>query len=230
MKMPMFNPPKKKLQATARRMPQRVMEQCDDEPTMKLSTAFVVVLLLHVVAVGGIYAFNSVKAHKAKQSESSYAGEPVGGSMDATSNLKTGTEALAVVAGSKTHTVKAGDTLGKIAAIYGVNADDLEEVNGLRNAGALRVGQELKIPVKVTPKPIEQKKVADTAVKPGKEIAATSHDVGHTYVVAKGDNPVVIAKRLGISYDELLRLNKIEDPKKLQIGQKLILPAKTKIN
>ena len=31
---------------------------------MKLSSAFVVVLVLHVVAVGGIYAFNALKAHQ----------------------------------------------------------------------------------------------------------------------------------------------------------------------
>ena len=36
----------------------------DDEPTTRLSSAFFVVLILHVVAVGGIYAFNSIKAHR----------------------------------------------------------------------------------------------------------------------------------------------------------------------
>ncbi len=35
------------------------------EPNMKLSHAFLVVLLLHVIAVGGLYAFNSMKASKA---------------------------------------------------------------------------------------------------------------------------------------------------------------------
>jgi LysM repeat protein len=35
------------------------------EPNMKLSHAFLVVLLLHVIAVGGLYAFNSMKAGKA---------------------------------------------------------------------------------------------------------------------------------------------------------------------
>jgi hypothetical protein len=40
------------------------MDDYDDEPQTKLSSAFVVVLILHVVAVGGIYAFNSIKAHR----------------------------------------------------------------------------------------------------------------------------------------------------------------------
>src|SRR6188508_1020488 len=56
--------PKKKLQATARAA-RHTMEDYDaEEPTTKLSSAFVVVLILHLVAVGGIYAFNSIKASR----------------------------------------------------------------------------------------------------------------------------------------------------------------------
>jgi LysM repeat protein len=57
--------PKKKLQATARAA-RHTMDDYDDveEPTTKLSSAFIVVLILHVVAVGGIYAFNSIKASR----------------------------------------------------------------------------------------------------------------------------------------------------------------------
>ena len=56
--------PKKKLQASAR-VARQTMEDYDaEEPTTKLSSAFIVVLILHVVAVGGIYAFNSIKASR----------------------------------------------------------------------------------------------------------------------------------------------------------------------
>ena len=47
--------------ATARRAP-AADDYYDEEPKTNLSSAFVVVLILHVVAVGGIYAFNSIKA------------------------------------------------------------------------------------------------------------------------------------------------------------------------
>jgi LysM repeat protein len=43
----------------------------------------------------------------------------------------------------------------------------------------------------------------------------------------KGDNPVTIAKKLKVSYGDLIALNHIEDPRKLQIGQKLLIPTKT---
>ena len=52
-------------------------------------------------------------------------------------------------------------------------------------------------------------------------------DSGKIYVVAKGDNPVTIARKFKVSYDSLLELNHIDDPKKLKIGQKLSIPAKT---
>ena len=50
-------------------------------------------------------------------------------------------------------------------------------------------------------------------------------DSGKTYVVVKGDNPVTIARHLHVNYDALLELNQIDDPRKLQIGQKLRLPV-----
>jgi len=70
--MPAMNrPPKLKLKASVartRRAP--IVEDEDDfldepEPNMKLSHAFVVVLVLHVIAVAGVFAFNSIKARQA---------------------------------------------------------------------------------------------------------------------------------------------------------------------
>jgi LysM repeat protein len=52
-------------------------------------------------------------------------------------------------------------------------------------------------------------------------------DSGKTYVVAKGDNPVTIAKKFKVPYDDLVALNHIDDPRKLKIGQKLLIPAKS---
>jgi len=44
--------------------------------------------------------------------------------------------------------------------------------------------------------------------------------------VVKGDNPVSIARKLKVPYDDLMAANHIDDPHKLQIGQKLIIPTK----
>jgi LysM repeat protein len=44
------------------------------------------------------------------------------------------------------------------------------------------------------------------------------------HIVVKGDSLDKIAKQHGVSIIDLQKLNKISDPKKLQIGQQLVLP------
>ncbi len=44
------------------------------------------------------------------------------------------------------------------------------------------------------------------------------------HIVVKGDSLDKIAKQHGVSIVDLQKLNKITDPKKLQIGQQLVLP------
>jgi LysM repeat protein len=218
------------LQAVTRRMTQRVAEEYAQEPGIKLSSAFLVVLVLHVVAVGGIYAFNSIKAHKIVSAmENSASPAHAGGEKaEASQPSVAGTPA-------KTHRVRAGETLEKIAAIYGLGAKDLESANELHNVVALRVGQELRIPARTASKPAAApkstavatpRKLPESDPKVVKEPSAK--DAGDTYTVVKGDTPAGIARKLGVKQSELLKLNKIDDPRKLQIGQKLHVPARSK--
>src|SRR5437016_5889501 len=56
---------KKKLRATTRRATASGADFDDlSEPNMKLSRALLIVLLLHVVAVAGIVAFNAIKSRQ----------------------------------------------------------------------------------------------------------------------------------------------------------------------
>src|SRR6202030_3564397 len=60
-------PKRKKMRATVARRPLRAAIANYDEmaePNMKLSRALLIVLLLHVVAVAGIIAFNAIKTHQ----------------------------------------------------------------------------------------------------------------------------------------------------------------------
>ena len=68
--------------------------------------------------------------------------------------------------------------------------------------------------------------VPETPKKPAPPAVAEVKDSGNLYTVGKGENPVAIARKLHVSYDDLLKLNQIEDPKKLRIGQKLHIPVK----
>ncbi|HWB59066.1 MAG TPA: LysM peptidoglycan-binding domain-containing protein [Chthoniobacteraceae bacterium] len=85
-------------------------------------------------------------------------------------------------------------------------------------------------PVASTPAKLQAAAVAPVQnVKTVANASASSvKDSGELYTVAKGDTPVSIAKKLHVNYDDLLKLNKISDPKKLKIGQKLRIPVKKK--
>ena len=172
MKIPILFQKQKKLQVTARAIPRRDVDE-SEEPNMRLSSALIVVVLLHLVAVGGIYAFSSLKAHQPLADSTPAIVQP----PQAAANQQLSATAL--------------------------NASLPQNTTAARTLPA-------------PPKP---------ALSPAKPAV---RDSGQTYTVAKGDNPVAIAKRFGVSYDELLKLNKIDDPKKLQIGQKLHLPPKIK--
>ena len=75
--------------------------------------------------------------------------------------------------------------------------------------------------VKAPPKAIAKE---DHKIERAKPAEATKSDSAKTYVVAKGDNPVAIARKMKVPYDDLMAANHIDDPHKLQIGQKLVIP------
>jgi LysM repeat protein len=189
MKIPQLFKHKKLQAATARRASAASagMDFGDiPEPNMKLSRALLIVLLLHVVAVSGIIAFNAIKTR-----ESTFA-------------------PASPLATEK----NVANTAGTPIRADGVKPRDAvaRKENALRNDGKLS-----RSPSK------EEHATASSFTKATADKPPSS---GKTYIVTKGDNPVTIAKRLKISYDDLIALNHIEDPHKLQIGQKLLIPSK----
>ncbi len=55
----------------------------------------------------------------------------------------------------------------------------------------------------------------------------TAPDGSPTHVIKRGENLISVARQHGTTVAELLKLNKIEDERKLQIGQTLLLPKPT---
>jgi LysM repeat protein len=223
MKIP-FRPPKKKmLKATTARRPREA--DFTEEPNVRLSSAFVVVLILHVVAVGGIYAFNAIKAHQPsgyEDTETTAAASPAPAQAVASTNTADATDATDVAAAPSAtpaapvyYRVKSGDTVVRIATAYGVSAGDIVDLNDLRDTGGIHVGEQLKLPPGA----------ALPQSEPVKTVAAL-RDSGITYTVVHGDTPVSIARKLHVLYDDLIRLNNIADPRKLKIGLKLKVPMK----
>ncbi len=252
--------PRVKLRATSRRVPRSRASggeqepESNTEPNMRLSRAILVMLLLHVVAVGGILAFSLVKEHNADRYTHD-AGSGPAGALEADDSLVPTTKPIPTAdpsaPGSKTpvHVVQPGETLLRIANENGVTVEALIAANGARTAmSSLRPGQSLKLPEKspelagvvgdrsaATGENANDDPSQGNPVSPAPAGAKTVHspgDLGKTYTVGKGESPYVIAQKLKVSYESLIRLNHIDDPKKLKPGQKLLVPlapkAKTK--
>lgn len=220
----------------------------ESEPGMKLSQAFFVVLVLHVIAVGGIYGFSQFKEHsKAKsavKAEAIAAAQKVEADTLAAKNLPVVAEKPATI--PKTYTVVAGDTLKRIASKSNTSIANIEKLNELAPGAVLHVGQVLTVGSML--KSAETEKKPTTANAAGPSIVAKAPPVIVTetasaktqakteaapekespskasYVVAKGDTPISIAKKLKVSQETLMKANNIDDPRKLKIGQTIKIP------
>lgn len=235
--------PRVKLRAATRRVPRARADDLDEsepEPNMKLSRAIVVMLLLHVVAIGGILAFSLIKEHGFLRH-----GEEASAPAEAEDLHVPSTLARRPTEGSRpgVHVVRQGETLTRIANANGVTLEALVAANGkdVVGSGNLHAGQQLKLPEKIAApaRPtgemldamqlIEGK--ADDAAPPATITKAAPRlppDSGKTYVIGKGESAYTIAQKLKVTPDALLKLNGITDPKKLKPGQKLRVPAKAK--
>lgn len=118
-----------------------------------------------------------------------------------------------VVASGESYTVKQGDTFYSIANAQGVDMAALMDLNGA-NDGKLKLGQQLKLPA-------GNVRVAEAAVSRPTNLA-TDAKAG-SYEVRSGDNLYSIARRLGVSLDDLKRWNNLGTTTDLRPGQKLVV-------
>ncbi|MFA5203604.1 MAG: LysM domain-containing protein [Lentisphaeria bacterium] len=142
-----------------------------------------------------------------------------------------------------TYTVKAGDSLSKIAWKYGVSYAELAAFNKLGEKKVIKPGQALHIPPggKLTNKPMPKAKHMAAAThhkkaagKPhgkqaeGKGESAAPATAGGEgkYTVKSGDSLDKIAKKLHVKAADLQAANPEAKSEKLQIGQKLNIPGK----
>lgn len=128
------------------------------------------------------------------------------------------------------YTVKAGDTLGKIANAHGVSLSAMLKANNmdLKSARRLRIGQKLVIPTSSRPVRKNSARRSGKTVK-GTAVAATAAVAADgTYTVKAGDTLGGIARRLKVKTADLQKANNLSDAqvRRLQIGQKLVVPGK----
>jgi LysM repeat protein len=212
----------------------------DDDDSNRLSGAFVVVLLLHVVALVGVFAFSRMK--EPKLAKDAIAEKPAAISSPALAAATDAGDASAVAASvasiertnrdplpasasepqrpvipranDNSYVVRTGDNLTRIAVGHGVTPAALKEANKL-TSDAIKPGQELIIP---EARKSTTKVEANVTSKPVEKPLGSRSSTG-TYTVRKNDTLTKIARTVGVPYEELVKLNNIKDPKKLQAGQ-----------
>ena len=96
------------------------------------------------------------------------------------------------------YTVRPGNTLYAIAQFFGTTAQEIAQLNGLIPPYTIYPGQELVLPVE--------------------DIQSPKY-----YVVRPGDTVVGIADRYGLELENILALNRLENPNIIYPGQILRL-------
>ncbi len=116
---------------------------------------------------------------------------------------------------ASTYTVRAGDTPLGIALSHSTTLDALLRANNLKASDYLQIGQVLTIP---GVNEADDAELAETA-------ASTAASTGvATYNVRRGDTVFAIAYRLGVDWQEMLRVNNLTEQSLLQPGQTLVIP------
>ncbi|HEY5998367.1 MAG TPA: LysM peptidoglycan-binding domain-containing protein, partial [bacterium] len=120
-------------------------------------------------------------------------------------------------AGLVEYRVAPGDTLFSIAQKFGTTVENVREANRLAQS-EIRAGQQLAIPAQ---------RGAEAAIPrtPGRILVSSA--VPETHRVEAGDNPWAIARRYGVTLDDLLSWNGLEAGTVLGIGQTLALREPT---
>src|SRR3990170_436148 len=108
-----------------------------------------------------------------------------------------------------THIVQPGETLWAIASTHGISVGVIARANGLRDVDRLQPGQRLVIP----------------AVASRPDAPAAPEPRYTTHKIKAGDTLWVLARRFGMSVEELAALNGITPEATLQLGQVLKVKA-----
>jgi membrane-bound lytic murein transglycosylase D len=125
---------------------------------------------------------------------------------------------------SRTHRVRRGESLAAIAQRYGMSAQRLAEMNNISTGASLRAGRHLNLPEQLP-------RVLNAAVAPPSQAAVKSPSPENAtaatapgddfYVVRRGDSLQLIAARVKVPEQQLLRMNALKDPDRLYEGQRL---------
>ncbi len=128
-----------------------------------------------------------------------------------------------------TYTVLPGDTVQRIAGLYGSSPEAIIQANDLPTTALIFVGQQLIIPVRLPPVPtlgatVTAAAPVATAINTVVPLPTATPQTT-SYQVQVGDTLGAIATRFNTSIQELAQLNGIVNPDRILLGQVLRIPT-----
>ncbi|BCW70527.1 lytic transglycosylase domain-containing protein [Arthrobacter sp. NicSoilB8] len=126
--------------------------------------------------------------------------------------------------GSRVYVVKAGDTLGAIAARHGVGLSEVFKWNGLNMGSIIYPGQKVKVGGgSSAPAPSAPAATTTAPATPSTSAASGS------YTIKAGDTLSGIAARNGVRLSDILSANRLTMSSIIYPGQKLAIPGASTI-
>ncbi|MGB6222233.1 MAG: LysM peptidoglycan-binding domain-containing protein [Haloferula sp.] len=219
-----------------------------DVPNLGVARALVVILMIHVVAIAGIF-FHShwIDGEKSEATEVVEKAAPV----VVVEPTREDDGMPKIKSGDSIYTVGTGDTYENIAGRFGVTENELRLAN---DNIEIRAGRYLRIPPKkivaVEPQAIAEVRARSNqpVLEPIQEVVApalvdteaalladgrptatadvkpASSDASASYTVKPGDTFWSISKRYGASVETLMKANGITDARRLRVGMSLTIP------
>jgi LysM repeat protein len=140
------------------------------------------------------------------------------------------TQPVSDVTPASTYTIEKGDSLSTIAKKNQLTKAELAAANHLKTSAVLHVGQKLIIPAKASQAPAPAATPAAGAPMATAPAEPAAADKGPTteatkHVVKPGETLGGIARKYGVRQGDLAVANNITDPRKIQPGQELVIPA-----
>ena len=135
-----------------------------------------------------------------------------------------------------TVTVRPNETLGAIARRFGTNVPSIMAVNpDIQDADRIRSGQVIRLPTPERLTEVQEQRRAQQqqAERQQREQAKQQQEAAEAaaeaaparYKVTQGDTLSHIAARYPVSLSDIVAANPGVDPRKLQIGQELVIPS-----
>ena len=131
--------------------------------------------------------------------------------------------------GTIVHTVRRGDTLSRIASLYGSTIAAIQQANQLPDANSIiYIGDALIVPVSLDVVTSTPTATAVVGVTPNATTTTSSNNSSGEiirYTVQSGDTLSAIARRFNTSIAAVAQLNGIVNPDRVLLGQTLQIPS-----